>query len=134
VQRVALRHALPVTFVAATPMRIPEGPDFTLHIAGAGMDAADDWIADQITARDIVITADIPLASRSIAKGARALAHDGHRWTEDNIGDAVATRNLMSDLRGAGEPTRGPRPFTPADRSKFLQRLDETIVALKRSS
>ena len=100
---------------------------------GAGMDAADDWIAERVTRGDIVITADIPLASRVVKAGAAAIAPNGRVFTENDIGMTLAVRNLMHDLRSAGEVTGGPRPFTPRDRSAFLSALDETIRRVQRA-
>jgi uncharacterized protein YaiI (UPF0178 family) len=98
-----------------------------------GFDAADDWIAAHAGRDDIVITADIPLAARCLALGAYALGHTGRRFTESNIGDAVATRNLLSELRGAGLDASGPPPFDARDRSRFLQALDQAVHALRRA-
>ena len=93
---------------------------------------ADDRIAEAVEASDIVVTADIPLASRCLARGAFVIGTTGRPFTEDNIGDALATRELLSELRGAGEVTRGPAPFAPRDRSRFLQALDEAVHTKRR--
>ena len=130
--KVAERHALQVTLVAAMAMRIPDDPRITLVVVEGGFDAADDAIANEILAGDIVVTADIPLASRCLAKGAAAIGTTGRPFTEDNIGDAMATRALLADLRGAGEVTRGPAPFSPKDRSRFLQALEIAVQATLR--
>ncbi len=130
--KVAARHGLHVTLVAAAWMRVPDLERVRLEVVTAGFDAADDWIADSIAAGDIVVTADIPLASRCLAKGARAIGNTGRPFTEDNIGDAMATRTLLADLRGAGEQTRGPAPFDPRDRSRFLQALEQAVQASLR--
>ncbi len=130
--KVAARHELHVTLVAAAWMRVPDLKRVRLEVVTAGFDAADDWIADSIAAGDIVVTADIPLASRCLAKGARAIGNTGRPFTEDNIGDAMATRTLLADLRGAGEQTRGPAPFDPRDRSRFLQALEKAVQASLR--
>lgn len=132
VYRVAARYGLRVTLVANSRMAIPHQTGVSLEIVGGGMDVADDWIADQVEAHDVVITADIPLASRCLAKGARALGTTGKPFTDDNIGDALATRDLLSELRGAGEITGGPPPITPRDRSRFLQKLDEVVQKVRR--
>ncbi len=95
-------------------------------------DAADDWIVENVQPDDIVITADIPLADRCLKKGASVIGSTGKPFTEANIGDAVATRDLMSDLRGAGEITGGPSPLTQRDRSRFLQQLDQVIQSIRR--
>jgi len=132
IYRVAERYQLPVTLVTNTRMRVPYDERITLQVVGAGLDVADDWIAEAVEADDIVITADIPLASRCIKAGARALRPTGKPFTEDNIGDALATRNLMEDLRSAGEITGGPPPLQKKDRSRFLQELDKVIQAIRR--
>ena len=125
--RVAERHDLPVTWVAGSHMRTPEGGRVRIEVVAQGFDAADDWIAEQCQAGDIVITADIALASRALGKGAAAIGTTGVPFTEDNIGDAMATRTLLAELRGAGEITKGPRAFTPRDRSRFLQALEDAV-------
>ena len=127
VYRVAARHHLPVTLVAGAWMRTPGAARITLQVVEQGFDAADDWIVTHVQRDDIVVTADVPLASRCLAKGARVIGTTGRPFTEDNIGDAMATRALLSDLRGAGEVTRGPAPFDPRDRSRFLQALEEAV-------
>ncbi|MGC1403107.1 MAG: DUF188 domain-containing protein, partial [Thermodesulfobacteriota bacterium] len=99
-----------------------------------GFDAADDWIVEHVQPDDIVITADIPLAGRCIKKGARVISSTGKPFTEDNIGMAVATRDLMSELRNAGEITGGPPPLTKRDRSRFLEQLDNVIQSIRRSN
>ena len=96
-------------------------------------DAADDWIVARVHPDDIVITADIPLASRCMQEGARAIGPTGRPFTEDNIGEAVATRDLLAVLRGGGEITGGPPPLEKRDRSRFLQALDEAIQAIRRA-
>lgn len=131
--RVAARHALAVTLVAGSWMRVPDDPRVRLEVVSQGFDAADDWIADRVRPGDIVITADIPLAARCLAKGAAAIGTQGRPFTEDNIGDAIATRALLADLRGAGEVTRGPEPFGPRDRSRFLRSLEEAVRASLRA-
>ncbi len=132
VYRVARRYALGVTLVANAPQRIPEDESFTLVVVREGLDAADDWIAEHAGERDIVITADIPLAARCLRNGARVIGTTGRPFTEDNVGGALATRDILSDLRGAGEFTSGPPPFQKRDRSRFLQALDTAIQAIRR--
>ena len=132
VYRVAERYRLEVTLVANSPMRIPNDQRITLEVVGNGFDAADDWIVDNLKTDDIVITADVLLASRCLKQGARVLGTSGKPFTEDNIGSAVATRDLLSELRGAGEITGGPSPITKRDRSFFLQKLDEAIQSIRR--
>ena len=132
VYRVAKRYRLPVTLVANSWMRVPDGHKVALQVVDAGPDAADDWIVAHVQADDIVITADIPLASRCLKNGASVIGTTGKPFTEDNIGDAVATRDLLSGLREAGEITSGPPPLKKSDRSRFLQKLDEAIQAIRR--
>jgi uncharacterized protein YaiI (UPF0178 family) len=131
--RVAARHKLPVTVVAAGFIRVPDDPMIERVAAGSGMDAADDWIVQRAGAGDIVITADIPLASRCVKAGAEVIAPNGRAFTEQAIGMTLAVRNLMHDLRSAGEVTRGPPPFSPRDRSAFLSALDEAIRRAQRA-
>jgi uncharacterized protein YaiI (UPF0178 family) len=133
VYRVARRYELKVTLVANSWMRIPADPGFKLEVVEDDFDAADDWIVDHVEAGDIVVTADIPLASRCMQEGARALGPTGRPFTEDNIGEAVATRDLLAVLRGGGEITGGPAPLEKRDRSRFLQALDEVIQTVRRS-
>jgi uncharacterized protein YaiI (UPF0178 family) len=135
VYRVAKRHGVGVTLVAGSWLRVPPGQDVVLEVVEQGFDAADDWIAERAGGGDVVVTGDIPLAARCVARGARVLGHTGRPFTEENVGDALATRNLLSDLRGAGlETASGPPPFDPRDRSRFLQALDETLHALRREA
>jgi uncharacterized protein len=131
--RVALRYGLKVLLVSNSPLRIPRNPLFESVVVAKGQfDGADDWIVEQITASDIVVTADIPLAARCLEQGARALDAKGRIFTPESIGDALASRELMVHLRAMGEMGGGPPPFTPRDRSTFLQRLDDLIQALRR--
>jgi uncharacterized protein len=102
-------------------------------VVGAGMDEADNWIAERAHEGDIVVTADVPLASRSIKAGAEVIAPNGRPFTKDSIGMTLASRNLMDSLRSAGEITGGPKPFAPRDRSAFLSALDQAIVRLVRA-
>ena len=125
--RVATRHGIKVTLVAGAWMRVPEDANIALEVVAQGFDAADDWIVARVGRDDIVVTADILLASRCLERGARAIGTTGRPFTEDNIGDAMATRLLLADLRGAGEQTRGPAPFEPRDRSRFLQALEAAV-------
>ena len=97
------------------------------------MDVADDWIAERARRGDIVITADVPLAARALKAGADAIAPNGKPFTQNSIGNVLATRNLMTDLRSAGAITSGPQPFSPRDRSQFLSALDLAIVRLVRA-
>ena len=132
VYRVAGRYGLKVTLVANTWMRTPKDPRIVLQVVEGGFDAADDWIVEQVQAHDIVVTADIVLAGRCLEKGALALGTTGKPFTEDNIGDAIAVRDLLASLRGPGEQTGGPAPMTQRDRSRFLQKLDNMIQAVRR--
>jgi uncharacterized protein YaiI (UPF0178 family) len=131
IYRVAARHGVPVFVVAGAFIRIPQDPLIERIAAGPGMDAADDWIAERAGPGDIVITADIPLASRCLKPGSAALAPNGRPFTDADIGMTLAVRNLMHDLRSAGEVTGGPRPFSPRDRSAFLSALDQAIRRLR---
>lgn len=132
VYRVASRYGLEVILVTNSWMRIPREPWIRLKVVADGFDAADDWIVEHVQADDIVITADIPLASRCLKKGAEAIGPTGKSFTESNIGQVVAMRDLLSELRGAGQITGGPPPLKQNDRSRFLQRLDQTIQAIRR--
>jgi len=133
VYRVAKRYDLCVTLVAGGWMRIPDEPNVSLEVVDQGFDSADDWIVAHAMPNDIVITADIPLAARCLERGAYVLGPTGRPFTESNIGDAMATRTLLADLRGAGQDSGGPAPFDPRDRSRFLQALDEAVHALRRT-
>ena len=138
VYRVAERHALKgaalkVFVVTNSPITVPRYEMIERVVVGAGMDEADHWIAERAGAGDIVITADVPLASRCVKAGAEVIAPNGRAFTKDSIGMTLATRNLMDSLRSAGEITSGPKPFTPHDRSSFLAALDQAIVRLKRA-
>jgi len=132
VYRVATRYHLSVTLVANSWMRIPHEPWLKLQVVSDGFDAADNWIVEQVQPADIVITADIPLASRCLKNGAHVLGPGGKPFTNTNIGQIVATRDLMSELRNAGEITGGPAPLKSQDRSQFLQELDKVIQAIRR--
>jgi uncharacterized protein YaiI (UPF0178 family) len=132
IYRVAARHGLPVSVVAGQFIRVPQDPLIERIAAGAGMDAADDWIAERAGKGDIVITSDIPLASRCVKAGAEVIAPNGKPFTEQSIGMTLAVRNLMTDLRSSGEVTGGPKSFAPRDRSAFLSALDQTIRRIQR--
>jgi hypothetical protein len=131
--RVAARHGLKVIVVSNSPIAVPRDPLVERVVVAAGMDEADNWIAGRVSRGDIVITADIPLASRCVKAGAAVIAPTGRVFTEESIGMALATRNLMDSLRSAGEITGGPKSFSPRDRSSFLSALDQAIVRLKRA-
>jgi uncharacterized protein YaiI (UPF0178 family) len=133
VYRVAGRHGIKVIVVSNSPIAVPRDPLIERVVVAAGMDAADNWIAERAARGIIVITADIPLASRCVKAGGAAIAPTGRVFTEDSIGMTLATRNLMDSLRSAGEITGGPKSFSPRDRSSFLSALDQAIVRLKRA-
>jgi hypothetical protein len=132
IYRVATRLGVPVSVVAGQLIRVPQDPLIERVAAGSGMDAADDWIAERAGKGDIVITADIPLASRCVKSGAEVIAPNGKPFTEQSIGMTLAVRNLMTDLRSSGEITGGPKSFAPRDRSTFLSTLDQTIRRIQR--
>jgi len=131
VYRVARRYGLKVKVVANSQMHIPGEDWLELVVVSDRFNAADDWIVENITKNDIVISGDIPLASRCLEKGARVLGPWGHVFTEDSIGETLATRDLMSHLRDIGIMTGGPAPFKKLDRSRFLQSLDGIIQAIR---
>jgi len=133
VYRVANRYGLAVTLVANSWMRVPKGRGIRLMVVADGFDAADDWIVKQIQSNDIAITADILLANRCLKKDAYAMGPSGKPFTQDNIGQAVATRDLLAELRAAGEITGGPPPLKKRDRSRFLQQLDNVIQLIRRN-
>ena len=134
VYRVADRYSIEVTVVANSFLNLPADPRYTLVMVKEGIDEADDWIVDHIESEDIVVTGDIPLASRCLGKGAHALGFTGRPFTPDNIGDALATRDLLAGLRERGEMSSGPPPFEKRDRSRFLQSLDGMIQQIRRNS
>jgi uncharacterized protein YaiI (UPF0178 family) len=130
--RVAERHNLGVHMVSDGGIRPNPHPLVTTTIVTQGSDAADDWIAERIAAKDICVTNDIPLAARCIEVGARVVRPNGEPLDKNSIGSVLATRNLMTDLRSAGTVTGGPRPFDKRDRSKFLDFLERTIRDVQR--
>lgn len=132
VYRVAGRYGLHVHVVCNSWIRVPADPNIALTVVDAGPDIADDWIAERAGKGDIVVTADIPLAQRVLAAGAQALHPAGRPFTADNIGSALASRAIGEHLRSMGEITGGPRPFAAADRSKFLQALDQAVVKARK--
>ncbi len=138
VYRVAERHALKgvglkVFVVSNSAIAIPRDEMMERVVVGGGMDEADNWIAERAGRGDVVITADVPLASRCVKNGATVIAPNGKPFTADSIGMTLATRNLMDSLRSAGAVTGGPKPFAPRDRSNFLAALDTALVRLKRN-
>jgi uncharacterized protein YaiI (UPF0178 family) len=134
VYRVATRLKLVVFVVSngSRPIRPVENPNIRMVVVAEGADAADDWIAEHITASDICVTADIPLAARCLAKNARAVAHNGKHWTSDNIGSALAGREMSRHLRELGVAGGGHPPFSKSDRSRFLVALDTAAQAALR--
>jgi uncharacterized protein YaiI (UPF0178 family) len=132
VYRVARRYQLRVTVVANSRMQVPDEPEIRLEVVEGGLDVADDWIVERVEAGDIVITGDVPLASRCLKQRALVLGPTGKPFNESNIGQTLATRDLMADLRGAGALTGGPAPIEQRDRSRFLQRLDEMVQSVRR--
>ena len=133
VYRVANRYGLKVWLVANGWLRIPDDPLVTRVTVSEGLDRADDWIAERIGPGDLAITADVPLADRCVKRGARVIAPNGRPFTEASIGADLASRNLMTALREAGEIRGGGRPFTKQDRSRFLNALDAAIQAIRRT-
>lgn len=133
VYRVAARHGLKTWVVANQLINVPRDPAIERVLVGSGFDAADDWIAARARRGTVIVTADIPLAHRGVTAGADVIAPNGRAFTPSSIGMALATRNLMQDLREAGSVGGGPRPFSPRDRSSFLSALDLAIVRLKRA-
>lgn len=132
-ERVATRLRVPMVLVCNGGLRVPANPLVTLKIVAEGPDEADKWIADQCGPGDVVVTADLPLADRCLKAGAQVLQHDGEALTAANIGPRLATRDLMADIRAA-DPFHqgGGRSFGKADRSRFLQALDQALTTAKR--
>jgi uncharacterized protein len=131
--RVAYRYGLKVYVVSNSKLRIPEEDLFELVLVREHFDAADDWIVEHVRENDVAVSADIPLAARCLEKGARTLDPKGRVFTEDSIGAALASRELMAYLREIGTMTGGPAPFDKRDRSRFLMHLDELIQAALRA-
>jgi hypothetical protein len=132
VYRVAERYGLQVYVVANAFMQVPRGGLIELVVVAAGPDIADDWIAERATATDVVVTADVPLAARAFRNGASVISPTGKAFDDDSIHMALATRNLLTDLRSAGAETRGPKPLSRQDVSRFLSALDLAVVRIKR--
>jgi uncharacterized protein YaiI (UPF0178 family) len=131
VYRVAARYEWTVKVVANTPLRVPVVGRVELIVC-SGFGAADDWIAEHADVADIVVTSDIPLAARCLEKSAAVLDAKGRVFTENGIGSALATRELMNDLRQGGTVRGGPAPMTMKDRSRFLSKLDQLVNASRR--
>jgi uncharacterized protein YaiI (UPF0178 family) len=132
--KVAWRYQIPVVVVANRRIQVPFHPSVSLEIVSQGPDEADNWIAENIQVNDICITTDIPLADRCLKKAAFVLDARGGEFTEDSIGDAMATRELMKHLRELGDAKGGPPPFEQRDRSKFLEALDRVVQKAKRKT
>jgi len=115
------------------PLRPPSLPNVEMILVSDRADAADDWVSERITERDVCITSDIPLAARCLAKGARVVPPSGRPLTEANIGNALAGRELSRHLRELGVGGRGPAPLTRQDRSRFLSALDTAVQAALRT-
>ena len=130
VYKVAWRRGVPVTVVSNSPIRVPTHPLIERVLVSDAFDAADDWIADRADSKTVVITGDILLADRCLKKGAAVIGPNGKPFTLASIGGAIATRAIMADLRSGAGITAGPPPFAKADRSRFLQALDEALVRL----
>ena len=131
--KVAERHGLRVVFVANAWLAVPRAPRVRVQVVPGAFDAADDWIVEHLQRNDVVVTTDIPLASRCLKLGARVLRPSGKPFTDDNIGDALATRELMTDLRAYGVGG-GPPPFGPKDRSRFLDALELVLRDAKKGA
>ncbi len=132
VYRVARRHKLRVTLVSNSRLRVPDEKGLEVVVVEEGPDEADDWIVEQLSEDDIVVSADIPLASRCLKKSAHVLGPTGKPFTDANIGQALATRDLLSGLRDTGAIMGGPPPFRKQDRSRFLQSLEEMVQGIRR--
>jgi uncharacterized protein YaiI (UPF0178 family) len=132
VYRVARRYGEPVFIVANAPIFVPTSDLITVVVVPGGADVADDWIAERLGPGDIAVTADIPLADRCLKRGAVVIGPRGHAFTDDTIGEALATRALLDHLRQAGQYVGGPAPFSKADRSRFLAKLDESIHTARK--
>lgn len=131
--KVAERYQLRVLVVANKPMHLPASERIEMVTVSGGFDAADDWIVENATSKDVVVTTDILLAERCVKKSIRTLSPKGEEFTEDNVGSAVAGRELMQNLRHMGEMRGGPAPMDKKARSNFLAKLDQILQSLKRS-
>ena len=136
IYRVAARLRLDVMLVSngSRPIRPPGTTNVSMVMVGDSADAADDWIAEHISAADVCVTSDIPLAARCLKKDARAVSPSGRHWTQANIGSALAGCEIARHLRELGTNTRGPAPLTKRDRSRFLGALDTAVQAALRES
>lgn len=134
IYRVAQRRKVPVFVVSNSPFRVPPDPLIERVVVSRAFDAADDWIAERADKSAVVVTADILLAGRCLKAGASVIGNTGKPFTHASIGGAIATRAIMADLRAGGDVVGGPAPFAKADRSRFLQALDQELVRLERSA
>jgi uncharacterized protein YaiI (UPF0178 family) len=136
IYRVAMRLRLNVFVVSngSRPIRPPGIPSVSMVLVGDSGEAADDWISERVSAADICVTSDIPLASRCLKKGARVVSPTGKHWTEANISNALAGREIARHLRELGANTRGPAPMTRQDKSRFLSALDTAVQAALREA
>ena len=130
--KVASRYKVPVVVVSNSPIRVPRDPLISRKVVSDAFDAADDWIVENATADSVVITADILLADRCLKLGATVISPTGNPFTSSSIGNAIAMRSIMSDLRAGGDNVGGPAPFSKADRSRFLSALDQALSRLQR--
>ena len=134
IYRTAYRYEVPVMIVSNSHFRIPDHPLIARTVVSDAFDAADDWIAEAAGTHSVVITTDILLADRCLKAAATVIAPTGKPFTANSIGAAIATRAIMADLRAGGDAIGGPAPFSKADRSAFLQALDQALVKLKRTA
>ena len=134
VYAVAARYGLHVILVANQRISTPEGLGVEMIVVGKELDAADDWIAENVRPSDVVITADVPLAARCIEAGSQVLGTNGEPFSEESIGGALAVRDLKTELRGAGLVTGGPRPIEKRERSRFSNRLDAMVQKAMREN
>jgi uncharacterized protein YaiI (UPF0178 family) len=132
VYKVAWRREVPVRVVSNARIRVPDHPLIERVLVSDAFDAADDWIVEQADPRAVVVTGDILLADRCLKAGGTVIGHNGKPFTGASIGSAIATRAIIADLRAGGDAIGGPAPFAKADRSRFLQALDEALVRLSR--
>jgi uncharacterized protein YaiI (UPF0178 family) len=132
VYKVAARYGLKTYVVSNSFLRVPPSPLIEQVVVDAGADVADDWIAEHVQPGDVAVTADIPLAERVLTAGGAAIGPNGRPFTADSIGAAIAQRALMEQLRSTGDIVGGPKPFERADRSRFLQALDEAVQKARR--
>lgn len=130
--KVAERYQAVIYYVSNSHMRLPQSPLVRRVVVESGADSADDWIAERIGKEDIAVTADIPLASRCLAKGARAVSPTGKPFTESGIGMALAMRDLSRHLRETGQSAGSGQVFTPRDRSRFLEAMEQAVQQIKR--